>query len=183
MHDVLQAASSGPRNLLIPGSNERMGVVDSSKCAFNVPVSVPSALRVPVASIWMVKFSPVESPEKTSVSPGEQTGQLDGIAVRPVERSGDDALLLLEHQFQSEMFDGQRPGACDRWLPRLTQANGKCGPKDESCELRSAPVQCGCDGSLLLLQGVKCPDESRGSLLHRPAAGHYRAPRLFHRRA
>ena len=37
---------------------------------------------------------------------GEQAGQLDGIAVRPVERSRDDALLLLEHQCQSEMFDG-----------------------------------------------------------------------------
>ena len=109
MYDPVLPALGRPRNLLIPFSDHLMCVVEIDEVGLSVPVIVPSALSVPVESMWTLKFSPPESPRKRQRAAGERTGELDRIAVRPVERAGHGILLLYELELQPEMLDRERP--------------------------------------------------------------------------
>ena len=55
-------------------------------------------------------------PGKRQRVTGDRTGELERIAVRPVERAGDGVVFLCEDEFQPEVFDLHRPGAGDRFL-------------------------------------------------------------------
>ena len=51
----------------------------------------------------------------------ERTSEFDWIAVRPVERSGDRPLLLLEDKLDPDALDRERPGPRDRRLSRVDE--------------------------------------------------------------
>jgi len=61
---------------------------------------------------------------------GHRAGELDGIAMWPVERAGDSCLLLLEDELESDVLDRQRPRACDCLLLRVDRAGANRGTGD-----------------------------------------------------
>src|SRR4051812_22829356 len=135
MHDFMQAAHGGPRNLLIPGADHFMSVVELIEMGVQRTrqrvVHLSHTGRVDMDGEILAS----RIPRKNQRVVGERAGQLDGIAVWPVECSGDDAFLLFEHQFQSEMFHGKSPGACNGRLFCLDRADRNWGAgKDENCE-------------------------------------------------
>src|SRR3954466_9673793 len=113
MHDIVHAAHRRPRNVLIPGSDHFMAVVEFVEVrpyrARQCVVRLARAGRVDMDGEILAR----RIPGKDERVVGEDSGQLDRIAVRPIERARDGALFLLERQFQSDVFHGERPGPCD----------------------------------------------------------------------
>jgi hypothetical protein len=84
----------------------------STKRALSVPVIVPSALIVGRVDADAEILAARVAARRQRVA-SERTGELDRIAVRPVERADDGVLLLCKLELQPEMLDRERPGACD----------------------------------------------------------------------
>ena len=102
-----------PRNLLIPFSDDLVCVVEIDEVGFERPrhraIRLERAGGVDVdAEILAARVA-----GKCQRVASDRTGELDGIAVRPVERAGDGILLLCELELEPEMLDRERPGACD----------------------------------------------------------------------
>src|SRR4030095_3944611 len=98
MHDVVETARGRPRDLLIPEPDDFM-------CVFEfVEVRLQHARQ---GAVRLARAGRVDmngeilagrvSGERERIT-GERTGTLDRIAVRPVERSGDRTILLLEDE-------------------------------------------------------------------------------------
>src|SRR5512138_2953187 len=94
MDDVVQAARGRPGDLLIPGSDDLTCVVEL------VEMRLARAGRVDMDG--EIVSGPVPGKDHGVVR--EDAGQLDWIAVRPVQRPGNGALLLLENEFEPDVF-------------------------------------------------------------------------------
>ena len=105
------AARGGPRNLPISFSDDLMCVVEIDEMGLegtgHRAVPFEHAGRVDVdAEILAAGVA-----GKRQCVASESTGQLDRIAMRPVECAGDGIFLLYELELQAEMLDRERPDA------------------------------------------------------------------------
>src|SRR5262249_53103769 len=102
--DPVLAPLGGPRNLLIVLSDDLVRFVEIEEQRFERPghraVSLDRSGRVDMhGEIFAARVS-----GKCQPVAFERTDELDWIAVRPVERTSHNRVLLLEHELQSELL-------------------------------------------------------------------------------
>src|SRR5438552_11033338 len=114
VHDAVEPAFGRPRNHLVVFSDDLMRFVEIDEerleCPRHRAVRLERASRLAVhGEVLAARVS-----GQCRCVALERANELDGIAMRPVERTGHSLVLLFEHELQPEMLlDRHRPVAGD----------------------------------------------------------------------